>query len=489
MNSLFNTSYTKTTMSAAIFAVQGAPIGNDCRPQALVVDVSPALLSSKFPNRTTWAQAALLWNYVQSHDIAATSQIARFVSNAPWSTLTEDGITANPKGVYATTQSGYIFDFADQTITPPPISFLEGGQPSAAQISQVSSTAHAVLDKMYSLATAASTQRTIALQAFWRSNMGQKPEDLSTFMSIASASPVLLSFDASNSASTGPISLVSNSTTNPFPPPLSCYPGLDNITIQEINQVEVGIFGLPPASTVDNFSTSCFADRPIYGVLDLVQLRLPFQDSRQNVAKQAVALNRDTRSRVAVRNGEMLSALPGKAMPSNTTNPYQQYGTLNYFDHVMLDYLTSMDVTLAQALVRFVLNNSVVPPSNTSNLLFDELSKIPILEVAVFGTINPSNIKTTYSSLSVLSSNSTLFFGSPQSTTLRNWAITAGSSVVWTELATSPLVVRDASFTNDYFNQGAYNPAAQYAILKPTNVVVNVNNITNAFSANHLYTP
>lgn len=307
-------------MSAAVFAVQGAPIGNDCRPQALLVDVSPGLQSSTFPNRTAWAQAAILWNYVRSQDISATSQLGRFASNAPWSSITSDGPAADPSNTYATTQSGYTFDFAAQRIFAPPTTFIEGGQPSAAQIAQVNDVAHAALDRMYTVATAASKQRSQALQAYWRTTLSQKPEDLSTFMSIASGAPILLPFDASTTGTANStITLVSNSTTAPFPPPLACYPQIDNNALQQINAIESGVFGLSAAQPSQTFDTNCFPDRPIYGVLDLLQLRLPFADSRSQVAKQAMELNRDTLPRVVVRNGEILSAFPGKASPVNTT--------------------------------------------------------------------------------------------------------------------------------------------------------------------------
>jgi hypothetical protein len=54
---------------------------------------------------------------------------------------------------FSTTQLGYVFDFAAQTISEPSVSFVTDGQPSNAQLADVDSTAHAALDRMYSFAS------------------------------------------------------------------------------------------------------------------------------------------------------------------------------------------------------------------------------------------------------------------------------------------------------------------------------------------------
>ena len=112
------------------------------------------------------------------------------------------------------------------------------------------------------------------------------------------------------------------------------------------------------------------------------------------------------------------------------------------------------DVNTARALVSFVLNaatNASIPPDKSSPL-FQSLHSIPFLEVAVFGDVKPPDLTSTVTSFTT--SSNTLFFGSADGTDLRNWTInTLGNPVVWTENATSPLVVRDSSLGNTAITQ------------------------------------
>jgi hypothetical protein len=128
---------------------------------------------------------------------------------------------------------------------------------------------------------------------------------------------------------------------------------------------------------------------------------------------------------------------------------------LNLFDHVVLQYLTSIpNVNTASALVSFVLGaatNASVPPDKSSPL-FQSLQSIPFLEVAVFGDVGPPDLTSTVASFTT-SSNS-LFFGSVDGTALRNWTVdTVNGPVVWAQNATSPLVVRDNSLDNTAISQ------------------------------------
>lgn len=305
-------------------------------------------------------------------------------------------------------------------------------------------------------------------------------------MTAIATSTILLPFDATASPGGQKISgFLTNSSSTQFPIPIACYPGLNASQLQEVNALETTIFNLPAAATVSQFDTSCFAGRPIYGVLDILKLRLPFIDSRTGVAKQAAALQSATAPRAVVYSGEILSALPGANQTQNSTQSQQldprQYGTTNHLNHVMLDFLTSIpDTNIATDLVEFVLSGSTTPPSNTSDL-YKAISSIPTLEVAVFGTINPSDISYVASSFSTPSGS--LFFGSDQSLALRDWAIVgSSSSVVWAASAGAPQVVRDSSLTNANF-QSVWEPAYNFLHSSPNGVTVNVGNITNAFQA------
>ena len=282
----------------------------------------------------------------------------------------------------------------------------------------------------------------------------QPPQDLALFKAALSVSPVLLPFNASSPSIQA---LYSNSGSSLFPPPLACFPDLTSADQQQINTVETGVFGLQPiANTTSQFDASCYQDRPVYGVLDVLRLRLPFLDSQTGTVKQAVVLTREANSRVVLYQGLMFSTAPNVVhTPTSSQLDARQYGTLNLFDHVVLQYLKSMpDVNTASALVSFVLNaatNAPVPPDHSSPL-FQSLQSIPVLEVAVFGDIGPPDL--TSSVASFTTSSDSLFFGSADGADFRNWTInTVGGPVVWTENATSPLVVRDNSLGNNAITQ------------------------------------
>jgi len=303
----------------------------------------------------------------------------------------------------------------------------------------------------------------------------------------------MIPFDATASIAHGSIVDLMPNATNPqsFPPPVSCYPSLDASTIAQVNQVEQQIFGLPAASTPSSFDTSCFDTRPIYGHLDLLQLRLPFYDSRRNVSRQGVALKRSVNSRAVLYSGEYLSSLPSLSSSSSSSsdslefnpNPLQ-YGTTNHLNHVILRYLKSIpDINIAIAFAQFVLSSVATPPA-VDSALYNALDKIPTLEVAFFGTIAPSDVSFVASSFATPSDE--LFFGSDEALKVRQYAVNVTkTSVAWTQEADSAKVVRDSSFDDQAFNS-VWDPAFSYMHLsseEQQDLNVNVRNITSAFDA------
>lgn len=154
VNTLFATNWSTNDISNAIYQAQGAPTGTNCASQSLLVDVAPGLNSETAPNRTTWTQAAILWNLVLSQDTTATSTLRDFATNADWDkAASDDGPVADSSSLFAVNASGYTFDFASQVISRPNITFVESGQPSNAQLGEVSSVAEAALDRMYTFAS------------------------------------------------------------------------------------------------------------------------------------------------------------------------------------------------------------------------------------------------------------------------------------------------------------------------------------------------
>ncbi|KAF5390303.1 hypothetical protein D9757_002837 [Collybiopsis confluens] len=477
MNQLFDTNIPISLVYTAIWLAQGSSIGENCASQALLID-TPGLPEQDTPNRTSWARSAMLWNLVQSQDVTAVQSLQSFTKNAPWSNLHSDGPVSGQSS-FSTAASGFTFDFAAQTVTQPAVSFAENGQPVNEQISRAGSVATAALDRMYSYAVASSTQHSNALQLYWTNVIDQKLSDLSSFRSAVISSSILIPFDATNNQVE---SQLSNSTSQMFPIPISCYPNLNEPQVQQIDAIEQNAFGLSAVGNATSFDSSCYPDRPLYGVLDVLRLRLPFIDSRTGLATQAVSLQTDVSPRAIVRCGEALSALPlssnASAFTAAISNP-RTFGTLNNFDSVLLDYLSAMPAEIASALASFLLSSTNgLPPPNTSSL-GSSIALIPSIEVAVFGTVLPPDIKNVVSSFT--SPTGSLFFGSAQGQSVRNFAINAaGSSVVWAQSALSTAVARDSSETDATF-QDIWTNAA----LAITNNVtsVGVSNITNSLQS------
>ncbi|KAK0465069.1 uncharacterized protein EV420DRAFT_1617836 [Desarmillaria tabescens] len=477
MNQLFDTDHTLNYVYNSLWLTLGTTTGSDCSAQSLLVDVAPALTMSDSPNRTEWAQAAILWNLVQSQDIPSTKTLRDFAKDAPWSETSQlDGPVSDDAGSFAVTASGFTFNFATQSISQQAVSFINNGQPTDEQISRVSNTALSALNRMYSFALASSTQQKNALSTYWTSVLQQRAEDLSDFLSIVSSSPLLIPFDATSQTVSA---LMTNSSTEPFPPPLGCYPNLSSSELGQINDIEVSVFGLSNVAEVSEFDTSCYPDRPLYGTLNVLRLRLPFANTTTGVAQQAAVLNRDAGPRVVIRSGQLLSSLPGSSVqPTNGTQNPRQYGTLNHLEHIMLNYLLSLDTDVAITLATYVLSYKVVPPDNQSELVAS-LASIPALEIAVFGSIFPADIDHSVSSFSRTSEK--LFFGSEEASALRNWTITGtGTKVVWADNATSALVAYDSSLTDETFNE-VWSAAA--AALEGNVENVTANNVTSSLGS------
>jgi hypothetical protein len=306
------------------------------------------------------------------------------------------------------------------------------------------------------IATAMATMRKSAMTMYWEEVLQQDPKQYSNFVSSITNSAILLPFDVTDSQVTP---LLTNSTSTPFPPPLACYPSLPTPVFNQVSAVETQVFGLSQPNAQSSFSTSCFPDRPIYGVLDYLGLRLPFRDSESNVPTQAAVINLSTRPRVVLYNGQQFAALPSGAPPSSIQMDPRQYGTLRHIDHVLLNFFSAIpDVSLARALVQYVLSSSGVPPLGDSPLV-KSLDSLPVIGVAVIGSVVPSCIDHAISSFVKPSGN--VYFGTDQSLALRDWTLNAvQSSVIWTANATASLVVRDDSFTDAKFNQ-VWDPSFQ----------------------------
>jgi hypothetical protein len=286
----------------------------------------------------------------------------------------------------------------------------------------------------------------------------------------------MLPFNASSKA----IRDLYPSISSPFPLPLSCFPNVDPLQ-QQVSTFETATFGLPTIrSDQTGFHTSCYRDRPIYGVLDVLRLRLPFHDDIPSVTQHAAVLNRDSTSRVVFSIGKGFSGIfNGTVSLAPSQLDPRQYGTVNFLDHVILQYLTSIgDINVANSLIKFILDSSIaataVPP-DPSSALYRAMKSLRTIEVAIFGDVTPSDFLSIVSPFAIESG--ALFFGSDDGAVLRNWTIgTAHLPIVWTQNSTSSLVVHDNSLGDNPVTR-TWNSVSQALLSNMTNFgVVNISN-------------
>ncbi|KAF8622911.1 hypothetical protein AX15_006672 [Amanita polypyramis BW_CC] len=477
----FKLNLTVKDVYIGLWQAQGSPPSRSkCTDQALLIDVAPALDSRSSPNRTQWARTAILWNLVESQDLEASRTLKSFVLEAPWNELLKNKITGQT--TFITNVSGYTFDFASQIVLPPAQSYSAIGQPSAEQDSRVNSISRSALDYMYGYAVASSTQHSNSLMNYWRTALNRQPDELQTFRLAFSMSPILLPFDAD----TGSISnLLSTTGVSNLFPPLACYPALNETSLDKLNGVENAIFNMSVVTSETQFTADCFPNHPVYGVLDVLRLRLPFSDSRSGLPKQAALLQPAVSTRAVIYNGVLLSALAisteGVPLTQVQQNP-MQFGTLNHFDHVINNYFLAMpNTTVVNALIDFVLSSTHVPPAENSTLSLS-LDTIPVIEVAVFGSIQSPDIQSVSSSFSTPSGS--LFFGSTYGSILRQWSITGiNSTLNWAQSATSPQTVRERNLTDKIFNE-IWDAASQFQ-----NLPTVLDNITASLTAYGYFAP
>ncbi|KAJ3570256.1 hypothetical protein NP233_g4532 [Leucocoprinus birnbaumii] len=479
MNTVLATNITTSTVYSSLWIAQGGVQGSSCVEQVDMIDVGPQLDPVNQPNRTQWAQSALLWTLTQTQNLSSVEQLQDFVRKAAWSSLpTPDGPTSASSG-FNMTVAGFNYDFASQTITPISAKFVNEGQPSGDQASRVDASLIPPLDHIYSYAVASSKQRENALLQYWTNTLHQREDSLGSFKAAFNSSPIVLPFDATSH----PIQSLYNATS--FPPPTACYPGLRSDQQDLINAIEGDVFGLPQANTALQFDTSCFPVHPAYGILDVLRLRFPYPDFGTNVTREGVVLKPGVAPRAVLAMGAGLSALPG---PVNSTRSLtaaadpRNYGTPTYANHIILQYLSSMDINTANAVVSYILSAATSStPAPADNL---PLNSIPSLEVAVFGSVEASDADI-YLSPFTLNSGS-LFFGSSDGSAFRNFVIGRGGQIAWAENATSAEVVYDKSFSDLIFNQTWAATAAGISTNAPD---VGLSNITGTFSLYQRFSP
>lgn len=483
MNEAFATNVTERAMSRALFQAIGAPL-DSCARQAILVDVAPGLDTAAFPNRSAWAQAALLWNIAMSQDSDSAKELQDWVRGRDWSSLdTSDGpVQLDEPAFWMATASGYTLNFAAQTVTPPSASFVEDGQPTREQIDDVKSSATGVLDRMYGYAKGSSLQQESALAQHWRGTLQQDESTLRSFIAAFGSSRIIVPVDATWSRDDFSVAA---QMERQFPIPMACYPNLRDSQWDAVSSFESSFFGLSNTTAPSSPQESCYPERPMYGVLDLMRLGM-LHPEKERVPRQSIILKSVVRPRAIFYQAETLSALPTTAI-NNTLTPSdtdpRRAGTSKFLNHVVLSYLTSMpSIDIAKQFVAFVQSQAVAPPAEGTPL-YEALSSLPVVEVAVFGAIQPSDIDFAVSSFATPTDS--LFFGTDASRDFRHWVINNLKSYIrWKDPSTiSPLYVRDDQFEGDEIFDATFQAA--WNAMHSSNFAdlnVGVANVTRSFS-------
>ncbi|KAG8850568.1 hypothetical protein FRB96_009659 [Tulasnella sp. 330] len=449
-NALLNTTYTATSVALIMWDIQGAPAGGNCAQQANLLAVDPKNADIA---HSTWATAAVLYSALQSEDLVAAEALRAFVNSLDFSSVSSnDTVRARSVATFQKLSSGFIFDFQAMTITAPPLTWRADANPSSEDVAQISSSLEAVLDRFATSASALSNQSATALENYWTKDLSLAADQLPKFITAFQSAPVLLPFDMSldaNESSLAAIMQLHDPKTVSFPPPLACNPMVNSQQLKALNSVEQTVFGLPSISSAPSaFNTSCFGTRPVYGVLDVLALRLPFSGG-QSMPLQAAVLTTAATSRVLIRSGAALSSYPsspGADAPLTALLP-ADYGTMLHLNHVVLNYLRSLTPSQSD------LVTSLVGGSSSTGLNSTALDSIPVLEIAFFGSVGPVGIDHSVSSFS--SPSGALFFGSTSGNVFREWAAntaeTASEAVVWAESAGALQVVKETAGNDTTF--------------------------------------
>lgn len=247
---------------------------------------TPNLDPGQYKSRRRWIQAVLLWDAAISEDFTNEALPAFQAGLSYWQWQDSPSFQAQP--AFQAESHGCSIDFAYQKVFVLPKTLPELGV-SQASIARLDNTSATALQRVGAFALAASNQRSSALLSLFAS-LGYQAEQLSTFRTNILAFPVYFPFDLDRpvgSQSAMSVAFRQKDSDASFPIPAACIPGVSASQISEINRVEADIFGLPAAISASEVPTNC-TGRPIYGILNILNLRLPFLDEQR--PQQAVVM-------------------------------------------------------------------------------------------------------------------------------------------------------------------------------------------------------
>lgn len=173
--------------------------------------------------------------------------------------------------------------------------------------------------------------------------------------------------------------------------------------------------------------------RPIYGELNLMNLRLPSN------AQQAIRLSDDAKARCTLRVGATLSRFLDGPLSEIQQVSADQFGTFNNLDHLLLGYLNQLPPDHVRSLVSTIVTIQR-SPSTTGNLptdLADVLDSLPSIEVQLWGGLSLSAYRSSVSAVvsPIANEDGSLIFGSADATAFRTWAMNATGTIEWARSA------------------------------------------------------
>ncbi|GAA5866691.1 hypothetical protein JCM8547_002726 [Rhodosporidiobolus lusitaniae] len=444
----------------------------------------PNLPSSSYPSRLRWSESALLHTLALTESNSSLTSLRTFASALEFEKYGDEA-SGKSNSNYQTIVGGYTWDFSTLSRSVQDVgwsSSLSPTEDASDAVEAAGEDVQAALNMVTNAAMAASKQRTTALKHYWNDTLSLSSSQLDAFRSVVQAAEVVIPFDASatfggeGEGGTSVVNLAvrAKEAGGTFPPAVGCWSGLSGEQVERVNEVDGGVFGLESVSAGQTGNASC-VNRPLYGTLNLLSLRLPFpsSDSRTSLPLQSLVLlspssstSSSLSSRLTLHAGETLlagasaSSLDPSSSPSANTT-IEEYGLFSEgvsgMDHVLLSYLSLMpSVEVAQALVAHVLSGSSSSPPNSTSTLYtasNKLADIPVLEVQFWGGLRYEDADFARSGLTTSPSSSELFFGSTAGGTFRSWALSTNTSssssklarIDWAPSAESATVATDES--------------------------------------------
>ncbi|GAA5914623.1 hypothetical protein JCM8208_002094 [Rhodotorula glutinis] len=454
---------------------------SSCQAQLALLTL-PNLPSSTFPSRLAFTESALVHTLALAESNSSLSQLRTFASALSFAPF-GDAPATKPNSNYQVIAGGWTWDFSvlQRSATGDWASVVKPSSDSLVRLAAAPAALRA-LDRLAPVAAAASAQRTKALEHYWATTLGREVDELQAFREAVQRAEIVVPLDATASVGGGSSMMdvaQAQAGAGSFPPAIGCWSGLSESVVERVNAVEVDVFGLSAVSG----SQSLDSDRPLYGVLNLLHLRLPFpsSDKRSSLPQQSLVLKSGAvADRLTVHAGELLVAGPLAAAPTSPSLPAtpERFGLLSRLDHVLLDFLLALHVATANDLVDYVVSSPSSPPSpSTHPSLLD--NSLPLLEIQLWGGLQYADIDFSRSSLAASSSSSSssstgLFFGSGAGDTWRSWALSntqhaSLSRVEWVDAAESEEVVVDQGRGGSAF-EGVWAQAASGSLKTSTAV-------------------